>query len=142
MDLLDGPLGKKLTEQTSFANFIETKRLEFLKKLEMWPQVNILAKQMLIKNPDQWNVYLDYVHSVFLMVDQGKLNLLLDITVYQINFFAKGKDTSDEVDATPDEALKFIQKQQNENQKCRGPYLAELELESRLMARNNATNKG
>ena len=47
LDVLEGDLGKRLAEQTPFVNFVENKRLNYMQKLEMWGQVNILTKNML-----------------------------------------------------------------------------------------------
>ena len=47
--VLDEPLGQKLEKETTFVDFVETKRLEYMKKLEMWAKVNALAKKMLKK---------------------------------------------------------------------------------------------
>ena len=47
LDILDEPLGEKLALNTAFINFVENKRLAYMKKLSMWAKVNILSKQML-----------------------------------------------------------------------------------------------
>ena len=57
LDVLDGDLGKALDATTAFLNYINTKRLEYLKKLGLWDQVNILTKKLLERDPDQWTFY-------------------------------------------------------------------------------------
>ena len=118
LDVLDGDLGKKLDETTSFLNLVNTKRLDYLKKLGKWQQVNLLIKSMLVKDPDQWNFYQDYITSVFHILDD---NL----------------ETFNGVDQSIDDAFSFILAQKKANDKCRGPSLAQLELSSRLVARRD-----
>ena len=50
-------------------------------------------------------------------------------------------DFPDDVDANVEEAVKFITVQQENNPKCRGPFLAEIELHSRLLARRDKDAK-
>ena len=69
LDVIEGPLGAKLEENSPFVDLVPSKKLEYLRRLELWPRVNVLAKNMLHKNPDQWNVYLDYITSVFRLID-------------------------------------------------------------------------
>ena len=70
LQVLDGPIGKQLKDKTSYWELFNTRKLEYLKKLEKWSLVNSLAKEMLENAPDQWNVYLDYITSVFNIIDQ------------------------------------------------------------------------
>ncbi len=46
-------------------------------------------------------------------------------------------DEESEVDSTVEDARRFILSQQEANTKCRGPYLAEMELQCRLVARRD-----
>ena len=69
LDVIEGPLGAKLEENSPFVDLVPSKKLEYLRRLEMWPRVNVLSKNMLHKSPDQWNVYLDYITSVFRLID-------------------------------------------------------------------------
>ena len=39
LDVLNGDLGQALDENTSFLNYVNTKKLEYLKKLGKWEQV-------------------------------------------------------------------------------------------------------
>jgi hypothetical protein len=79
-------------------------------------------------SPDQWNVYLDYVTSVFRLIDADKLA-------------SDGIVDDPDVDWTVEAARKFIVSQQQKNEKCRGPRLAELELQCRLLARRDEAAK-
>ena len=118
LQVLQGPLGEKLASTTSFMNFIVNAKITYQKKLENWDQVNVLAKNILQKCPDQWDVYLDYITSTFRLVDSEA-----------------NSGWSEEVDATVGDAIKFIAFQREQNSKCRGPFLAQIELHSRLLAR-------
>jgi len=117
LGVLEGTLGQKLESTTSFLNFIINSKLNYQKKLEHWDQVNILAKDILHKNPDQWIVYLDYITSILRLVDIADPNV------------------AECVDSTVPQAVNFITYQKDTNPKCRGPYLAQIELHSRLLAR-------
>ena len=77
----------------------------------------MLAKDILHKNPDQWIVYLDYITSILRLVDIADPNV------------------AECVDSTVPQAVSFITYQKDNNPKCRGPYLAQIELHSRLLAR-------
>ena len=123
LEVLQGPLGQKLSSTTSFKNFVINAKLTYQKKLEQWDQVNVSAKEILLKCPDQWDVYLDYITSIFRLVDS-------ETTAW-----------SEEVDATVEDAMKFITFQRQSNSKCRGPYLAHIELQSRLLARRDQDAK-
>jgi len=69
LQVLQGSLGQKLASTTSFMNFVANAKLMYQKKLDHWDQVNVLAKDILQKCPDQWDVYLDYITSTFRLVD-------------------------------------------------------------------------
>ena len=116
-------MGKKLESTTSFLDYIVTAKLNYQKKLEHWDKVNILAKVILQKNPDQWNVYLDYITSILRMVDDVSGNF------------------PENVDSSVEEAVNFITFQKDTNTKCRGPFLAQIELHSRLLARRDKDAK-
>ena len=47
MEVLEGALGIKLSEQSAYLHLMENKKLEYMTKLEMWPKVNLLTKDML-----------------------------------------------------------------------------------------------
>lgn len=123
LQVLEGPLGTSLESTTSFLDFIINSKLSYRKKLEHWDQVNVLAKEILQKNPDQWTVYLDYITSILRLVDQ------------------ENSDLAENVDSSVGQAVSFITFQKDNNPKCRGPYLAQIELHSRLLARRDKDAK-
>lgn len=123
LEILHGPLGQALENTTSFLYYPITSKLTYQKKLENWGHVNLLAKDILQKYPDQWDVYLDYITSIFRLVD------------------AANSDLPENVDSSVQEAVSFITFQKDNNSKCRGPYLAQIELHSRLLARRDANAK-
>lgn len=106
LQVLEGPLGQKLEATTSFCDYVVSTKLNYQKKLEHWDQVQALAKDILHKHPDQWNVYLDLITSM-LRLEQVQ------------------------------EAADFIEAQKEKHSKCRGPFLAQIELHSRLLARRD-----
>ena len=119
LEILEGPLGQKLESTTSFLDFIINTKLNYHKKLEAWDQVNLLSKDILQRHPDQWNVYLEYITAVFRMVDQDT------------------KNWPESVDSCVPDAVNFITFQKENHPKCRGPFLSQIELHSRLLARRD-----
>ena len=81
-------------------------------------QVNVLVKRLLVKDPDQWTFYQDYVTSFFHIVDT-------DVSA------DSGADTSVE------DIVGFINQRMTENPRCRGPSLALVELHSRQVAKRH-----
>ena len=75
LEVLNGPIGQQLQNKTSYWELFNTKKIDYLKKLEKWGLVNSLAKEMLVQTPDQWNIYLDYITSVFHIIDQKGIKL-------------------------------------------------------------------
>lgn len=57
LNLLEGPLGQQLEQQTSHLGLVEGKKIEYLKKLDKWDQVHSMALQLLEKR---------YVYSLVL----------------------------------------------------------------------------
>jgi hypothetical protein len=49
LGVLEGPLGQQLEAQTSHLDLVDHKKLEYLKKLEKWDQVNALTVKLLLK---------------------------------------------------------------------------------------------
>ena len=123
LNILDGPVGKQLEDKTSYWELCNTKKIDYLKKLQKWEQVNSLAKDVLQQNPDQWSLYLDYITSVFHIIDDNIEN--------------KGEVNDETVDKGIEDAVSFITFQQDHHTKCRAPFLAQMELQSRLIARRD-----
>ena len=65
---------------------------------------------------DHWNLYMDYITSVFRLTDAGNS----DITVKT--------------------ALDFVDEQQQKFPKNRGPFLAQIEVQTRLLARSGSSD--
>ena len=92
LEVLDGPIGDHLKSKTSYWELFNTKKLDYLKKLEKWSLVNSLAKDMLQQTPDQWNVYLDFITSVFHLIDQKETEEVRNFMriPYQLSIILKG----------------------------------------------------
>ena len=69
-------------------------------------------KVCFVCSEDQWDLYLDYITSVFRLVDSGSSEVGLET------------------------GLGFISRQQEKHQRARGPFLAEIELQTRNLARS------
>lgn len=67
---------------------------------------------------DHWNLYLDFITSVFRLVDTGSNGDVISV----------------------EKALAFIHEQQVKFPKNRGPFLAQIELQTRLVARSGKSN--
>jgi len=57
LDILDGPLGQQLEQQTSHLDLVEHKKMEYLKKLDKWDQVYTLSLKLLQKRYQALTVY-------------------------------------------------------------------------------------
>lgn len=116
LNILEGPLGEKLT---SFLNFKATKRAELLRKLERWQAVNAEYKVLVSNNPDNWNFYSEYLTSTMKLIEAG----------YQ----PKENESEGNVDYTMHMAQNFVLKlveaeKCKENRTLRGPFLAYIKL--------------
>ncbi|KXJ73627.1 hypothetical protein RP20_CCG015361 [Aedes albopictus] len=88
-------------------------KIDLLKKLGKWADLDKLMKQLLAEDPDRWDYYQDYIQSMMEMI--------------------KIKDETPETDHTVDMCHEFIAGIiESQPRKNRGPYLARLEL-TRLM---------
>eukprot|EP00094_Tigriopus_californicus_P005649 TCALIF_05446-PA protein Name:"Similar to NAA25 N-alpha-acetyltransferase 25, NatB auxiliary subunit (Homo sapiens)" AED:0.06 eAED:0.06 QI:638/0.81/0.83/1/1/1/12/101/1433 len=117
LEILESPLGKALNESTSYLHFFNFKKLEYLKALKRWPDINRLAQTILVSLPDQWNVYVDLVESVFELEALGTLNTSLDII------------------SNVDLLFKYLRTIQSSDIRSRGPFLAEMEVQLRMIQR-------
>ncbi|KAL6045535.1 N-alpha-acetyltransferase 25, NatB auxiliary subunit [Balamuthia mandrillaris] len=85
-------------------------QLKLLTRLERWEECSQLYKQLLtVKEPDDWGYYTGYMNAMFEL--------------------RKGQEGS-----ITDDALPFFHEFQEKYSHCRGPFLAEIELEHRLIA--------
>ncbi|XP_013396790.1 N-alpha-acetyltransferase 25, NatB auxiliary subunit-like [Lingula anatina] len=124
LKMVEGPLGAKLTMEQ---NLCQTKRGELCIQLKKWPQANMIFRQLLLDNPDNWYFYSQYLKSLFALIEQD---------------WSPEPGSSEEgpIDNTVEKALNFISErieETKENQKPqRGPYLARLELYKLLRQSN------
>ncbi|KAM4052844.1 N-alpha-acetyltransferase 25, NatB auxiliary subunit [Anomaloglossus baeobatrachus] len=125
LEVIRGKLGDKLTSELQSR---ENKCMAMYKKLSRWPECNALSKRLLLLNSDDWQFYLSYFDSVFHLIDEtwtppseGAMSLEgnLDYTIEQVVAFIEEQIESDSKNPRP----------------LRGPYLAKLELISRLRLR-------
>lgn len=124
INVMNGPLGKKLEQAATYMTLCRNKRLDFQQKVGNWEEVSRLARNELIDQPDQWAVYQSYVTAVLLLQstncpDQQEEEYHLE---------------PDRIDRTAREAQQLLAQLQSRHPLLRGPFLAELELISRLWA--------
>eukprot|EP00794_Sanderia_malayensis_P013849 gene13848-15297_t len=108
----------------SIGNLIVEKQetvVKYLEKLEKWSKVNLVYKDMLRDRPDQWSYYVGYLDSVFKLIE----------TCW--NPGETENESSLSVDDTAKKADGFLCYQRDNNDKCRGPFLARMELQKRLL---------
>nr|Q17DK2.2 RecName: Full=Phagocyte signaling-impaired protein; AltName: Full=N-terminal acetyltransferase B complex subunit MDM20 homolog; AltName: Full=N-terminal acetyltransferase B complex subunit NAA25 homolog [Aedes aegypti] len=111
LTFLDGPVCTNL-----YPGAPHSIKIDLLKKLNKWADLNKLMKQLLTEDPDRWDYYQDYILSTIEMI--------------------KCKDETPETDHTVDMCHEFIAGIiESQPRKNRGPYLARLEL-ARLMVKH------
>ncbi|KAJ8921252.1 hypothetical protein NQ315_013724 [Exocentrus adspersus] len=133
LNVLDGPLGTKLQCSNTPQN-----RLKYLKRLRKWEEVNLVCKGVLVEHVDRWDIWKEYINSVF------ELIALEDKTNNHENHETVENDF-ETVDDTPEKAHEFIcrvvENGVDNGYLLRGPYLARFELCSRLCKRElNSTD--
>ncbi|XP_028138711.2 phagocyte signaling-impaired protein [Diabrotica virgifera virgifera] len=126
IDILNGPLGVRM----QCANIPQVK-LEYLKKLNRWIEVNLICKGILIYSVDRWDIWKEYIKSVFeLMV----INQSAPSTPEKIG------EEIEVPDDTAEKAHEFIcgiiESGTGNEYLLRGPYLARFELCLKLNERN------
>ncbi|KAL9982182.1 hypothetical protein ACROYT_G010993 [Oculina patagonica] len=103
----------------SYMDEQEEKEAIYLSKLCRWQEANLAFKKLIWKRPDQWSYYQSYFTSAFSLIKQNW----------------KAGDESEEL---PDYSVEMMNKflasvieceKSKENRACRGPFLAQLELE-------------
>ncbi|XP_056635137.1 phagocyte signaling-impaired protein [Diorhabda sublineata] len=120
LNVLNGPLATKL----QCTNIPQTK-LEYLRKLNRWSEVNLICKGILSYSIDRWDIWTEYINSVFELMST--------------NTETSGDDV-DNPDDTPEKAHEFIcsiieNGAGNEHQ-LRAPFLARFQLCSKLHEKN------
>lgn len=97
LKIIEGPFGEKLVNGTLLTN-----KLPYLVKLGRWSEVNLTCKKILVDNIDKWDVWKEYINSVFeLMGDKGNIN-------NHINYVMNGDNELEVVDDTAEKAHEFI----------------------------------
>ncbi|XP_058128733.1 phagocyte signaling-impaired protein [Anopheles ziemanni] len=89
-------------------------KIDLLKKLNKWGELNRLLKELLLQDQDRWDYYQDYINSTFELIKVGETPDGTDHTVEMCHEFL-----CDIIEA--------------QAKKCRGPYLARLELNRRML---------
>uniref|UniRef100_A0A182YG95 Phagocyte signaling-impaired protein n=1 Tax=Anopheles stephensi TaxID=30069 RepID=A0A182YG95_ANOST len=89
-------------------------RIDLLKQLNKWGELNRLLKELLLQEQDRWDYYQDYINSTFELIKAGDKPDGADYTVEMCHEFL-----CDIIEAQP--------------KKFRGPYLARLELNRRMV---------
>ncbi|XP_032085184.1 N-alpha-acetyltransferase 25, NatB auxiliary subunit isoform X1 [Thamnophis elegans] len=125
LDVVRGKLGDKLT---SALQSRENKCMEMYRKLGKWPECNALSRKLLLKNPDDWQFYMIYFDSLFQLIGMAWTPP------------AEGEHSLEgDVHHSTEQAVAFIEQrlihESNSARPLRGPYLAQLELISRLRHR-------
>ncbi|CAG0897551.1 unnamed protein product [Cyprideis torosa] len=125
LSVLEDKLSEKLTSHQTWARFV---KLEAMRKLGMWEELNRLYKTLIRQSPEQWNYYLGYMETVFVLSVEGKAE----------EAEASGAATEEtQLDTSPQDALAFILLmlcqliQSGDTRALRAPLLAQLELRRR-----------
>lgn len=136
LNVLETKLEEKHVHLNNLAN-----KLPHLKQLNRWEEINILCKKLLVDNPDKWDVWKEYVASVF-EINSGKSS--------PIKQKEKGAEKCEDIpenhegdcddldspDNNPEKAHEFIcrivENGASIEFQLRGPYLARFELVRKL----------
>uniref|UniRef100_A0A182QA33 Phagocyte signaling-impaired protein n=1 Tax=Anopheles farauti TaxID=69004 RepID=A0A182QA33_9DIPT len=94
-------------------------RIDLLKQLNKWGELNRLLKELLLQEQDRWDYYQDYINSTFELIKAGDKPEGADYTVEMCHEFL-----CDIIEA--------------QSKKIRGPYLARLELNRRMIEQRYA----
>ncbi|XP_018335486.1 phagocyte signaling-impaired protein isoform X2 [Agrilus planipennis] len=131
--VLESPLGTMLTcsPPTMY-------KLPYLIKMKRWRGVNLFCKNILTESMDRWDVWKEYINSVFqLMSSKPHVNNHMDENIKTENSAGNGENEFYSVDDTPEKAHEFIcsivENGADNGYLLRGPYLARFELCSHLI---------
>ncbi|XP_053680205.1 phagocyte signaling-impaired protein [Anopheles nili] len=97
-------------------------KIDLLKKLNKWGELNRFLKELLLQEQDRWDYYQDYINSTFELIKAGDKPDGADHTVEMCHEFLCGV-----IEAQP--------------KKFRGPYLARLELNRRMVEQRYAEDQ-
>lgn len=117
-DESDGSIGKLVNEREDIL-------IMYLEKLQNWPQLNKLYKQLLKERPDQWLYYVGYLDSAFSLIKSDW----------------KPKEGENREEESPDFTVtlvkQFLDKKLESNGQIRGPYLAKMDFFKRMIEDEN-----
>ncbi|KAK2193508.1 hypothetical protein NP493_12g11037 [Ridgeia piscesae] len=155
LKVVTGKLGDRLSSEL---NSRQLRCAELQLALQRWPEVNRAYKSLLRKEPDAWNYYVEYIKSLFMLIDQKwtpeNTNGCLrhrskdkceDTKEEGTKIGSEeeeekeGKEDGERIDYTLDMAHDFLLEQvklaTESSRPVRGPYLARLEMLSILKQR-------
>lgn len=123
LEVVEGPLGEKLQSYI----VVPIKRVDLLMKLGRWKEANVTIKKLLRDDMDNWSLYVDYLRTVFHLIDGENSESDFDSC------------DGEKPDKTTADCVRFLCQLQEENchqvHRLRGPYLAQLEFFAKLKAR-------
>ncbi|KAL8619116.1 hypothetical protein ACOMHN_019388 [Nucella lapillus] len=129
LNLLEGPLAERVKSEL---NMLSTKRADLYCKLHKWDKANAIYRQLLQNNPDHWQFWVNYLNTVFQLIDSGYTPATDP---------GDGDGSSEEkVDCSLEEVMEFINEQITRckaTMQKRGPYLAQMELVRILQERKS-----
>ncbi|KAK4877771.1 hypothetical protein RN001_010277 [Aquatica leii] len=123
--VFNGSLGEKLV-----CNTLVSYKLPYLIKLGRWSEVNLVCKGILIESVDRWDIWKEYVKSVFELMKETQSN-------NHVESHSNGDNDIEYVDDIPEKAHEFmcrlVENSADNGYLLRGPYLARFELCSKLL---------
>ncbi|XP_022902804.2 phagocyte signaling-impaired protein [Onthophagus taurus] len=146
LTFLTTPLGDKLLNGA-----IQFDRLRFFVKLKRWKKVNVYCKQILNESIDKWNIWMEYLNSVFELMkesSENKRDKKIEDGGEIVENGNNGENSTGNgeievtADDSPEKAHEFICsliENGFNGYAQRGPYLARIELCQRLHQRLTAS---
>ncbi|KAI4454836.1 n-terminal acetyltransferase-related [Holotrichia oblita] len=134
LSVLEGPIGDRLNNCS-----ISYSKLPYMVKLKQWNKVNLYCKSILVYSVDKWNIWKEYINSVFELMQSPPV----------VNNHGEpaenGQNDLETVDDTPEKSHEFICRlvenvTTDNGYLLRGPYLARFELCSKLMEKGIDTD--
>lgn len=120
LDVLNGPLGKKLENSASYHAHCISKRIELEERLENWTEVARLTRNVLLSQPDSWDTIVSYVAAVHNVQERQGKGRAENEVAYDLK--------PNRIDRSIEEAESLMTCLGNGYPGLRGPYLAKLEI--------------
>ncbi|KAF5280729.1 hypothetical protein FQA39_LY18012 [Lamprigera yunnana] len=124
LQVFNGKLGEKLV-----CSSVVSYKLPYLIRLQRWSEVNLVCKGILIESIDRWDIWKQYIQSVFELMKGTQVN-------HHVENHSNGDSDWEYVDDAPEKAHEFIcrlvENGTDNGYLLRGPYLARFELCSKL----------